>query len=351
MEPRHLKWVEIDRSALANNLECVRRMLAPRVQLMAVVKADGYGHGAAEVGRLALAQGASCLGVLTVEEAQALRGNGVKGRIVVLAPPLPHEAPAAVAARVETTIDSLELARALSKAARTPVPVHVDLDYGLGRWGLPPKALPDLLAKLRGLRLRLAGLSAHLDYVPGKNAVEAEEKLRDFSRLAARIRPEHPGLVCHGANSSILLDFPHWQLDMVRVGNLIYGINRSSKELPLRPPWQLNARIVALKKVAKGRPIGYGSEYLAPRKMTVATLPVGYSDGLTMEPAERLIRLGHGFRYYGKLRGVKAPFVGRCGIAHVLVDVSAVPNARLGEVVALPVRRTAANLRIPRIYR
>jgi alanine racemase len=198
----------------------------------------------------------------------------------------------------------------------------------------------------------LAGLSAHLDYVPGVNAVEAEEKLRDFSRLAAEARRSQPGLKAHCANSAVLLDFPQRQMDMVRVGNLLYGINRTAKEAPLRKPWTLYARIVSLREVGAGRSIGYGSEYLAPRRMRVASLPAGYSDGLTMEPAERLgIRLQRGHEYWGWLKGRKAPFVGRCGISHVLVDVSAVPGARIGDPVELPIRRTAANPRIPRVYK
>jgi len=205
--------------------------------------------------------------------------------------------------------------------------------------------------RLRRLKhLRPTGLSAHLDHVPGKSAVEAEEKLRHFKRIAAKAREAVPGLVRHCSNTSILMDFPHWQMDMVRIGNLVYGINPTSKPAPLRNPWKLCARIVSLKEVRKGRAIGYGSEFLAPRRMTVASVPVGYSDGLTMEPAERLIGLGSGFHYWGWLRGHKVPFVGRSGITHILLDVTRVPRPRVGEAVSLPVRRTAASALLPRIY-
>lgn len=346
------KWIEIDLGAISANLRWVRGRLAPHVALMAVVKADAYGHGAPEVARAALAAGADCLGVLTLEEAARLRAAGVRGRIVALAPPLPSGAGEAVRLRVEPTVDSLALARALARAAgRAPVRVHLDADFGLGRWGVKPSELPALLARAARLPgLRVAGLSAHLDYVPGRNAVEAEEKLRLFHRLAEEAKQRLPELARHCANSSILLDFPHWHLDMVRVGNLLYGINRTSREAALRGPWALKARIIALKTVRKGAAIGYGSEYLAPRRMTVAALPVGYADGLTMEPAERLIGLGREFRYWGMLRGRKTPFVGRCGIAHVLVDCSEVPGARVGDAVTLPIRRTAASALLPRVY-
>lgn len=358
----HLKWIEVDLGAVRHNLAWVRRSLSPGVRLMAVVKADAYGHGAVAISRLAVEAGASHLGVLTVSEALELRRAGIARPIVLLAPPLPRQASWVAREGLEATVDSAALLRALEETARGAgpgalraprglVPVHVDIDFGLGRWGLPRERLKAFLGTLRGFRrLRLAGLSTHLDYVPGKNAVEAEDKLRAFGKLADRVRGPRPGPLLHAANSSILMDFPRWQLDMVRIGNLLYGINPAETAAPLRDPWKFYARIISVKKVRKGEPLGYASEYVAPRRMTVAAVPAGYADGLTMEPAERLIGLGSGRQYWGRLRGQKTPFVGRCGISHALLDVSRVPRPRPGEAVLLPVRRTAAHSRLPRMY-
>ena len=350
-----LKWVEIDLSAIRSNARWVLSRLKPGVRLMAVVKADAYGHGAAPVGRAALAAGASCLGVLTVEEARELRQAGLKAPIHLLAPILPEDARDTVRLDLTPTLDDLKQAAALNAASGAKgLAVHLDLDFGLGRWGIPARDLPAFLAGLRRCRrLRLAGVSTHIDYVPGKNAVEAEGKLRDFRRLTQRLERDHPGLVCHAANSSVLMDFPHGHMDMARVGNLLYGINPSAaKAAPLKNPWRFCARIIALRRVVKGRSIGYASEYVAARTMRAATLPVGYADGLTMEPAERLISFGSGFQYWGMLGKVKTPFLGRCGIAHVLVDVTDAPRAaKKGDVVALPVRRTAASPHLPRVYK
>lgn len=347
-----LKWIEIDLRAMRRNIKWVLSTLDPGVKLMAVVKANGYGHGAVEVSRTALKNGASSLGVLTTTEAAVLRGAGIKAPIQLLAPLLPENAAQAAKLKVIATIDDLAQARALDKAASGRIGVNLDLDFGLGRWGIPPKRLADFLAGLKRFkRLRLAGLSTHIDYVPGKNSVEAEEKLSAFSRICQSLKREHPGLVCHAANSSVLMDFPHWQFDQVRVGNLIYAINKArSKSVPIHKVWSFRARIIALHDVVRGQSIGYASEYIASRKMRLATLPAGYSDGLTMEPAERLIGFGSGFQYWGMLRGIKTPFVGRCGISHLLIDVTEVPNPKLGEAVTLPVRRTAANSQLPRIY-
>lgn len=347
-----LKWIEIDLSAIRHNLRWVKSRLEKGVRLIAVVKANAYGHGAPGVAREAVKAGAEALAVLTTSEAAALRAAGVRAPIHVLSPVLPASAREAAKLGVSAAIDGLDQARALDRAASKRFDVHLDVDYGLGRWGIPAKAVPDFLAGLRRFKkLRLAGLSTHLDYVPGKNTVEAEQKLKAFSKLGQALKAEHPGLVCHAANSSVLMDFPHWQLDGVRVGNLIYGINAAkSKDAPLKKPFKFQARIIALHDVVRGRSIGYASEYIAPRKMRVATLPVGYADGLTMEPAERLIGFGSGFQYWGMLRGAKAPFVGRCGIAHVLVDVTDAPGAKIGDAVTLPIRRTAASSHIPRRY-
>ncbi len=352
-EPRDLRWVEIDLSAVAHNARWIASRLDGAAAFMAVVKADAYGHGAPQVARVALASGASCVGVRDLAEAAELRRAGIRAPIHLLMPPLPAQAAEAVRLKSSPVVDSLELARALNAAARgRRVEISIDVDFGLGRWGVPPSGLAALAAAVARLpRLRLAGLSAHIGYVPGKNSVEAEEKLGAFRRLAAPYKKKDASLVVRAANSSVFVDFPHHRFDMACVGNLLYGINPSpSRPAPLQNAWKFCARIVALREVRKGASIGYASEYLAPRRMRVATLPVGYADGLTMEPAERLIGFGSGFSYWGMLGGTRLPFIGRCGIAHVLVDATDAADARLGDVVTLPVRRTAAR-HLPRVYR
>jgi alanine racemase len=351
--PKDLKWVEIDLSAVAHNARWVVSRLENGTKLMAAVKVDAYGHGAPETARAALKAGAACLGVRDLSEAAELRRAGIKAPIHLLAPILPGQAADAVRLGVVVTVDGAVQARALNAAARGGrVGVNVDVDSGLGRWGVAPRDLAALMAALGRLEnVRVAGLSSHIDYVPGKNAVEAEEKLGAFKRLASPFKKENPALVVRAANSSVFMDFPHHRFDMACVGNLLYGINPSaSRPAPLKNAWRFCARIVSLREVRKGASIGYASEYLAPRRMRVATLPVGYADGLTMEPAERLIGFGAGFAYWGMRRGVRLPFVGRCGIAHVLVDATDAPGARIGDVVTLPVRRTAAR-QLARVYR
>ncbi len=358
-----LKWIEIDRGVIKANAGAIKRELRPGVKFMAVVKADGYGHGAPEAARAALAGGADLLGVLTAEEGALLRGAGVKSPIACLAPSLPEEAGDIVRNRLIPAVDSLRFAKALARlgSAARPLPCRVDIDLGLRRWGVEPKDFGHFAASLARLRtVRPLALSAHLAYTPQKNMVEAEEKLRRFAALAEAARSLWPDLGSDAANSAVFCDLPHWQLDMVRIGNLLYGIYPSKYYLNkkggppvpgLERPWKFFARIISIKKVRRGESLGYSSEYVAPRDMRVATIPAGYSDGLSMEPRGGGIRVDAGFAYWGVLRGRRAPFIGRPGIIHTLLDVSAVPGAAAGDPVALHSRRTAAGARLPRVYK
>jgi len=346
--PSLMKWVEIDLSVIAGNAAWIKSQLPKGAGFVAAVKSDAYGHGAVEVSKTVLKAGAERLGVRDLCEAEMLRKAGIKAPIQMLAPFLPEQSAAALKLGVIPVIDSLVQAKALHRAAKgRSLKLQVDLDFGLGRWGLAPKELPALmkaLAKLRGLAVD--GLSAHLGYMPGKNAVEAEEKLGAFARLAA----PYPGLRLRAANSTVFMDFPHRRFNQACVGNLLYGINRSKlKPAGLKMPWRFFARVISVREAAKGNSLGYASEYLVPRRMIVATLPVGYADGLTMQPAERLIGLGASQSFWGKRDGVALPFVGRCGISHVLVDATGLPGIKPGDAVELPIRRTAS--RAPRVYK
>jgi alanine racemase len=356
-----LKWVEIDLNVLAGNARAIKKALTPGVKFMAVVKADGYGHGAVKVARTALANGAHCLGVLTAEEGAALRHALPRAAIHLLAPSLPEEASLIIRNGLVPTTDSRAFIKALDRAAKKPVPYHLDIDLGLGRWGVKPEAAEEFMAAAVKLnKARPCALSAHLAYRPPQNMIEAEKKLSAFSALTQRLRRLAPGLEAHAANSAIFCDFPHWQLDMVRLGNLLYGIYptdvyRKRRQGPPLPgvgrPWQFYARIISVRNVKKGESLGYSSEFTAPRAMRLATIPAGYSDGLTMEPTENRIRLTAGFRYWGVIGGKKAYFTGKTGIAHAMLDVTGIPEAKPGTPVALHVRRTAANANIPRVYK
>lgn len=358
-----LKWIEIDLKVVGANVRAIKNALNPGVTFMAVVKEDGYGHGALEISRAAIANGADELGTLTLEEAALLRRTGVKAPITALAP-----APASSAAEflrlgVTPTADSLDFIKTLD--AGTPpgrkTYYHIDVDSGLKRWGVAPGGLPAFLKGTLEFRKAVpAAMSTHIAYTPLKNMIEAEEKLSSFRELGGYAKKFYPDLKLHAANSAVLCDFPHWQLDMARIGNLLYGLYPSKVYLKkikgppikgLKLPWKFYARVISIKTVKKGESLGYASEHVSCKPMTIATIPAGYADGLTLEPAEKSIRISAGQAYWGVINGREAPFVGRSALAHTILDVTGIPGVKIGAPVLLPIRRTAASARIPRIYK
>ena len=401
-----LKWIEIDLGIITENAKIIKKALNPGVKFVAAVKANGYGHGAAETACAAIAGGADRLAVLTAEEGSALRTalpekySGAE--IMLLAPSLPEEADIIIKNRLIPCADSLEFLAELDEAAKKhyeifktdnlllktdkekkrnndiflnkdnepfkadkavseQYPFTAETDMGMGRWGVPPESLTDFLRKACALRnIRLAGIGTHLGYKPPQNMTDAEEKLRIFAALA-----KAAAAICGheieaaAANSSVFCDLAGSQFGAVRIGNLLYGIyptdiykkKRQGPPLPgLRRPWQFFAKIISIKNIKKGEKLGYNCEFTAPKDMRIAAIPAGYSDGLTMEPMEYKIRLVSGFRYWGIINGKKAYFIGKPGISHTLLDVSDIPEAAIGTPVSLHIRRTSANILIPRKY-
>jgi alanine racemase len=341
-----LRWIEIDLKAVAHNVRAVRALVGPRVGLSAVVKADAYGHGAVPVARAALAAGADHLAVTYLDEALELRRTRLSAPILVMGPVLPEEAPLAVRHRLAVMVDNRPLLKALAKAAgpKRPVPVQVKVNLGLFRWGIPLKDVVPFLREVKKLRsVQLTGVFAHPGYMVGKNTSRVEESLEDFLAVVRPALAEHaPAPEIHVADSAVLLDMPRYRLSRVRVGNLIYGINPTKQPLPLKNPWKVCTRLVHVENLSVGQAVGYGGEFVATRPMRVGTLPVGYAHGLTLEPASRWIQLVSGQTYWGMWKNVKCPFVGRVGMSHSLVDLTEAPQAKVGDTIHLPLRRTAS---------
>ncbi|MCG2725978.1 MAG: alanine racemase [Elusimicrobia bacterium] len=357
------KWIEIDLGAIAKNVAAIKKTLKKETKFMAILKADAYGHGAIKISNTVLRSGADLLGVLTVDEAIILRQAGIKADIVILSPSLSADISKIKHYRLIPTIDSLDFLKTLNGeiAGKKKYPCYLDIDFGLKRWGINPNDFPNFFKKaLTFKNIKICAISAHIDYVPPKNMTEAEEKLSQFKKIGEAAKTLEPSIILHAANSSILCDFPHWQLDMVRIGNLIYGLYPSkiyfekTKGAPIKGikrPWKFYSKIISIKTACKGESLGYSSEYIAVKKMKIATIAAGYGDGLTMEPAYKSIKLSAGSSYWGIIKGHKAPFISKSGICHTLLDISNIPNVKIGDKVLLPVRRTGASQRIPRIYK
>jgi alanine racemase len=314
-------WVEVDLDALAANLRRLAREVAP-ARVMAVVKADGYGHGAVPVARAALDAGAAWLGVALVEEALALRDAGISAPVLVLSEPHPGAAHACAEQGVAVTICTQAGARAFAEAgrrARRPVAAHVKVDTGMHRQGCHPAELPDLLDTVRAADgLALDGLWTHFAVAddPARTAT-TDAQLGAFRRAleaaaAAGFRPRWR----HAANSAAATLRGDARFDLVRLGIELYGLApgpglTEQVRARLRPALWLRAAVAAVRTVEAGERVSYGHVWTAPRRTRIATLPVGYADGVRRGLSGR-IRALIGERSYAQ--------VGRVTMDQIMVD-------------------------------
>jgi alanine racemase len=282
-------WVEVDTDAIAGNVAALKSAASAPL-LLAAVKANGYGHGIVEAGVAAIRGGADWLGVALVEEAEVLRGEGITAPVLVLNEPTIAAIPAMLAAGATPVAYTPEFVNALDVHARRtgdgPFAVHLKLDTGMRRVGLPEADWDDALRHVRDATgVRVQGLMSHLAVADDPGDPYTAEQTTAFARgveLAARlgIRPE----IVHLANSAGTLTIPEHHYDMVRPGIAIYGLDPGeglTDGLGLTPALTWWTRVSLVKRVVAGESIGYGRAWTAERDSTIATVPVGYGDGLT----------------------------------------------------------------------
>ncbi|HVB08848.1 MAG TPA: alanine racemase [Bacillota bacterium] len=373
-------WIEVDLDAIAANVAAVRALLKPATRLLAVVKADAYGHGAVECARCCQDAGADGLAVSTLPEALELRAHAIDAPILVMTPLQPHEAATAVAAAITPTLVSADAANALQHAAalagRRPA-VHIKCDTGMGRYGVLPAGLAELLRAVAACdRLDLEGVFTHIASAFASDLAPARAQLARFvaaveaAQAAAGVRVP----MRHAAASAAVLTLPEAELEMVRVGNLLYGIRPCAhgRKVALKTAFRARAEAAQVKVLPPNHGVGYGSAFVTRRATRVATIPVGLADGLGMEPATRLLRLqpllramlrrllrrlglerrlGLGAGAGGvAFDGHDAPVLGRMAMQQTTVDVTALPGVEQGSVADLFVRPTAASARLARMY-
>lgn len=319
-EPLRKAWAEVDLHAIRDNVAALAAVVAP-AELCAVVKADGYGHGALPSASAALQGGASRLAVALVEEGRQLRDAGIDAPILVLSEPQASAMPEVVAYGLTPTLYSMEgveaLADAVVERGGRPVPVHVKVDTGMHRVGAAPDEVVDLLRAIGDAKGLIAeGLFTHLAVAdePGHplNELQAER----FFDVAERLRAE--GLlprVLHAANSAASLYLPRLRLSMVRCGIALYGLAPSPEvTLPagIRPALSVRAVVSFVKRVESGEGISYGQRYRLERAATIATVPIGYADGLP--------RALGGAGGQVLIRGKRYPIAGTITMDQFLVD-------------------------------
>lgn len=335
-------WAEINTDAIAHNIRQLKAKLATDVNLMAVVKADGYGHGSVPCARTALANGAAFLGVARIEEALILRRAGIAAPILIFGYTPPDLTETLLTHQLHQTVYNLETAQAYSAIAaklRKKLSVHVKIDTGMGRLGFPvivdSKNVDRLVQTITTIGdlsgLSLTGLSTHFATADDPNQMMAKEQLNKFKAISDKLYDNNLKLnYLHTANSAALISLPDAHLNMVRPGIALYGLSPFDTPLPqgieLRPAMTLKTRIIHLKTVSADTPISYGATWRAKTTTRIATVPIGYADGYRRNLSS-----------IGKMlvRGQKAPVVGRVCMDSTMLDVGHIPGVELGDEVVV----------------
>jgi alanine racemase len=337
-------WAEVDLDAVRANVRALRALVAPAT-VCAVVKADGYGHGAVEVSRAAVVAGAACLAVALVEEGVQLREAGIEAPVLVLSEPVPAAAETVVAYRLTPVVYTANGIDALAKAAASsqvdqhveaqPVDVHLKVDTGMHRVGCDPADAADLAAQVVGrAELRLAGVCTHLAVADEPANVYTAEQLQTFERVLAAIRARGlPTGIVHAANTAGAIAVPAARYDMVRAGIGIYGLAPAPAlegAVDLVPALSVKARISHLQTLPAGARLSYGLRYETSAPTRVATVPIGYADGV---PRELALRGGEVL-----IGGRRHPIAGTVTMDQLMVDVGDAPVDVGDEVVLLGVQ-------------
>lgn len=320
--PAPQRWAEIDLGAIRHNVGELRRRLPAGCRLIAVVKADGYGHGARPVARAVLEAGAWGLGVSTPEEALELRDLGEPERLLIMGGLAPSRCADAAATGCAVMCYSEEMVELLEAAVRgrPRLSVHLKVDTGMGRLGCTPREAPALASRISASsRLRLAGTMTHF---------ASSESDPDFTWLQFERFQEALGGFCvdpgirHASNSGAILRHPEMALDAVRPGLAVYGFVGDG----LRPALTLRAMVTRVQDVLPGQSVGYGRAWFAERPSRIATVAIGYEDGMMRSRSSQ-----------GEVvvKGIRAPVVGRVSMDAITVDVSEVPGIETGDVVTL----------------
>jgi alanine racemase len=340
-----LVWARIDLDAIAANVRALKALIPPSTRFMAVVKADGYGHGGAAVARRALAAGADLLGVARFHEAETLRRAGISAPILIFGYTFPEQAGALAGLDLTATVLSPGMAAHLSAAAvRAGVRVraHLKVDTGMGRVGILPdsrrvpgspagSALAEVNAILGLPGLEMEGVYTHFASADSRDTAYTDYQLGEFRRFLHDM--EGAGIrfrVRHAANSAGIIDHPDAHFDLVRAGIALYGLHPSgepdSARVTLSPAMSLVSMVTSVKEVPKGTRISYGMTWEAPRQTRIASVPVGYADGFSRSLSSRGSML---------VRGVRAPIAGRVCMDQTLLDVGHIPEVAPGDEVVI----------------
>ncbi|MCY4487489.1 MAG: alanine racemase [Deltaproteobacteria bacterium] len=324
----------VDLAALRANLGTARRLAGPGVAILAVVKADAYGHGDLETARVLREEGVSHLGVADVAEGARLREAGIDAAIVVLGSVYPEDAARLARHSLTPVVPNPDLLRHLDAHGAKhgiEIPCHLKLDTGMGRLGLLSEAIEEWLPELDKLQaVQLKGVMSHFASAEEPASPSCRGQLCAFRQALERMRAAgHRPALAHMANSAALMGLPEARFEMVRPGGMLYGIYSHpplAERVPLAPALTWKTGVLQLKTLPKHSPVSYGGTFVTRRKSVIATLPVGYADGYKRSLSNKAAVL---------IRGRRAPVVGRVTMDLTMVDVTDIAGVETGDEVVL----------------
>ena len=382
-------WIEVDLNAIGNNYRAIREIVGESVAIIAILKANAYGHGAVEVAKTLSQAGAEYLAVTRLEEAIPIREAGVLAPLMLLAPALSDEVFEVVAQDLTACIACFKDAEFLSRAAvaqKKITRVQLKIDTGMGRFGVAPQEAIEVARKIVALpNLQLEAAWTHFAFAAGvaRDTPKVQQQFALFQPLIAQISQaaaiSSGGFHC--ANSAAILRFPEMRLNCVRAGTILYGQMPSALageaasplHLKLQNTFQAKTRVLAIKTIAPGQSVGYGGEWTARQPTKIATIGIGFADGFSQEPQTRrdssvtalkkiarqtalqLLQMtglkGEGASRTVQISNQKATIVGRIAMQSCAVDVTNIEGVQVGDEVLLSLRRTSAGAHLPRLYK
>ncbi len=352
-------WAEISLKAMAKNLAVIRRHIGPKPKILAVVKANAYGLGAVPVSKALAKAGADRFGVTCQNEGIELREAGIRKPILVLTGFWHGEEKSFIRHGLTPTVTRLEDVRNLERAAKaarvkSPLRFHLKINTGMNRLGLPAEQIDAFASALADCRhIELEGTFTHFASAEDFSAQQTDEQEAAFHRCLDRLRALRvsPGIV-HMANSGAICARPSTWADMVRPGAILYGYYQSfdppqkgqevRERLPIEPSLSLRARIISLRDLPAGQPVGYSAKFVTARPSRIAVINAGYADGILRQ------RTNHGCAL---LRGRGAPMVGTISMDLTTLDVTDVPDVALGDIVTIYGRDGEAEIRVSDVAR
>ena len=331
--PLRPAWTEIDLGKLRRNLQLIRADLPAAVKLLAVVKDEAYGHGAFDVARIAIEEGAWGCGLSTLEEAMALREEGISAPLLLLGERQEAELPWCVEHNLTVCINEPHTIHKLARVAAAMdkcAPVHLKIHTGMSRYGARwDEALPLVEQILAEKSLRLEGVMTHFSQSDETDKTFANLQFARFQEILDALAAKNISVpLRHACNSGGFLDLPHAHLDMVRTGILMFGIFPSSvcrRIGGIEPVMSVKAKIASIQKLKAGEVVGYGMRYTAPSERRIAVLPIGYGDGFP-----RVRNTGCAL-----IHGQRAPLIGGIAMDALMVDVTDIPAAQLWDEAVL----------------